>query len=249
MYRKASHSNRYLTFDLEHPMCTKRAVATNLYRRAEALSSSEMEKEKEKQLVTSILRANGYSKHVLRQAQRLTRVTPTGDKEWISTVVIPYRRTTSDDIRRILNKFNIKVAFQATNTLRRKLVKLKDPLSDSEKSDCVYRLNCADCEACYIGQTARQLDVRVKEHKRCTKTRPNNPISLKKLENDSAIAAHALLNEHRVNFDQPSVLKQGFHTHKERLLTEALLINSTASAVNRSDGADLSPIWQAILSS
>ena len=145
-----------------------------------------------------------------------------------------------------MNRHNIKVAFKASNTLRQKLVRLKDPLSTSELSDCVYRLQCADCEACYVGQTARQLDTRMKKHERCAKGKPTNAASLNKLENDSAIAAHALLNDHQVEFERPNVMKHGFRSYKERLLTEALLIHNTPNAVNRSDGLDISPIWHAI---
>ena len=169
------------------------------------------------------------------------------EKEWLTTVVVPYRKTTSEDIRRILNKYKIRVAFQANNTLRKHLVKLKDPLPSLEKSNCIYRLHCEDCKVCYIGQTSRQLDVRVKEHKRCATKLPTDVTRLKKLENDSAIALHAVLNDHKVAFDKPRLLKHSFRTHKQRLVTEALFINSTPDVINRSDGYELSSIWQAAL--
>ena len=246
VYRKASHSNRYLAFDSEHPLSTKKAVASNLYHRAMVLSSSEYNREKEKEVVTSILMANGYNNHVLEEARNNRDSNNQRDKEWLSTVVIPYRKSTSEDLRRILNQYNIRVAFQATNTLRQQLVKLKDPITSLERSNCVYKLKCKDCEACYVGQTARDLDVRVKEHRRCTTKLPIEATRLKKLENDSAIALHAMVNDHRIDFDHPHVLKHGFRTYKQRLVSEAVLITTTPSVVNRSDGFELSPIWRTL---
>ena len=146
-----------------------------------------------------------------------------------------------------MNKYNIRVAFQADNTLRKQLVELKDPFKSLERSNCIYRLQCQDCEACYIGQTARELGVRMEEHKRCASKRPTDATQLKKLENDSAIALHAVLSQHRVAFDNLSLLKHGFKTYKQRLISESMFILSTPDAVNRSDGHDLSPIWQAVV--
>ena len=231
-------------------MSTKKAVAKNLYRRARKICNTEVEKEQEIKRVTSILRANGYNESVLRYSQNAPRssiVPPVSEnREWLSTIVIPYRKNTSEDIRRVLNRYNIRVAFQASNTSRRQLVKLKDLVSTLEQSNCVYKLKCSDCEACYVGQTVRELGVRVKEHERCAGKRPTDETRLKKLENDSAIAAHAVLNGHSIEFDRPCVLKQGFRTYKQRVLAESYLIYTTPGVVNRNDGSELSPFWQTV---
>jgi hypothetical protein len=247
IYRKSYNSNRYLAFSSEHPLCTKKAVATNLFRRAAILTTSVSETQKESEFISSVLNANGYNKNILNAARVTSTTAHTEQKQWLTTVVIPYRRNTSEDIRRTLNQYNIRIAFQATNTLRKNLVHLKDPQPRGEQVNCVYMLHCNDCESCYVGQTARQLNVRVKEHERCCKKQPRNAEQLERLERDSAIAVHALLTDHRVDFEQPKILKHGFRTYKERLLTEALLFNCTPYVVNRSDGSDLSAIWQSIL--
>jgi len=33
------------------------------------------------------------------------------------------------------------------------------------QTDCVYRIDCSDCDMTYVGQTKRKLGTRVKEHK------------------------------------------------------------------------------------
>ena len=56
----------------------------------------------------------------------------------------------------VSNKFNIKNLIHA-NT------KDKDP---PNKKSGIYKVNCKDCCKCYIGQTRRNIEIRMKEHRR-----------------------------------------------------------------------------------
>ncbi|MGL5622491.1 GIY-YIG nuclease family protein, partial [Cetobacterium sp.] len=207
------------------------------------LTSSDHKKDEEERFITSVLLENGYKARFIMDSKRDAVSPRTVKREWLSTAVIPYRRNTSEAIRRVLNQYKIRVTFQATNTLGRMLVHLKDPLESMQHSNCVYMLKCSDCDACYVGQTARQLGVRMKEHERCTHTLPKTPEEWKKIESDSAIALHAIVSGHTLDVQKTRILKQGFKSFKHRLTTETLLINTTANVVNRSEGAELSPIW------
>ena len=72
----------------------------------------------------------------------------------------------------VSNKFNIKNLIQA-NT------KDKDP--PNKKSE-IYKVNCKDCHKCYIGQTTRNIETRMKEQCR----------NIKCFQIDkSAVAAHS----------------------------------------------------------
>ena len=64
------------------------------------------------------------------------------EKEWVGA---PYKESTSEALRRILNKVNIRVAFQKGKTLRSQLVRLKDRLPRDRATDCVYKIKCKDC--------------------------------------------------------------------------------------------------------
>ena len=41
---------------------------------------------------------------------------------------------------------------------------MKDPVTKSLKSFVVYKFVCPGCNACYIGETTRQMLTRIKEH-------------------------------------------------------------------------------------
>ena len=72
----------------------------------------------------------------------------------------------------------------------------KDLLHNHMKSGVVYKINCLDCNALYIGQTSRQLKKRMYEHDR----------SVKKLDERSVISSHCHKYTHSFDFDNVQVL-------------------------------------------
>jgi len=62
-------------------------------------------------------------------------------------------------------KFNILVAFAISNTLKEFIKMCKDKLEKLSCCDVVYKINCVDCEASYVGQTKRRLQTRIYKHK------------------------------------------------------------------------------------
>ncbi|KAG5444317.1 hypothetical protein CSKR_104989 [Clonorchis sinensis] len=118
------------------------------------------------------------------------------------------------------------------------LVKAKDPVEWKHHTNFIYQIPCTECPAKYINQTARQLAVRIAEHKRRTRFPPRSPIELKKLVRDSTIALHALESNHQISFDGTRIVQSGFKSHVERTCAEALQTNTQSSCINRSDGAE-----------
>ena len=59
---------------------------------------------------------------------------------------------------------NIKATFYTQTTLRSLLSKPKDPILKEDRNNAVYQLNCKDCEAIYVGETKRRLNIRPEEH-------------------------------------------------------------------------------------
>ena len=44
------------------------------------------------------------------------------------------------------------------------LCKLKDKIDPISKKDAVYKMNCKDCNAVYIGETSKTVGDRLEEH-------------------------------------------------------------------------------------
>ena len=173
------------------------------------------------------------------QRSQKTRVTTTNP--------LPYWVEISEELRRILNSFDIRVFFKTSNTLGSKLVKSKDLIPSEEQANCVYKINRRDCEQVYNGQTSRQLSTRINEHRLASKRQPRNPMELKHLEDCSAIAAHSLFTGYQVNFDDAEIIQRGFDSHKQRFMAECSHITANKNCVNRSSGSVIHPLWQIVM--
>ena len=66
---------------------------------------------------------------------------------------------------RALRPFGFRPAFYNPVTIKGLFVRLKDRIPEDEKSG-VYKLECNDCMSVYIGETSRQLKIRVGEHEK-----------------------------------------------------------------------------------
>ena len=79
-------------------------------------------------------------------------------------VTIPYIQGVLEMMTRILSDINVQVHMKPFRTLRRILSHPKDHIPDDDKSSIVYKINCHDCDASYVGETGRALKARVSEH-------------------------------------------------------------------------------------
>ena len=114
----------------------------------------------------------------------------------LTTVTIPYIKGTSETISRILQPYNIRVAHKPTTTLRRLLTNVKDRDEPNNRQGAVYKIKCSDCQASYIGETGRNLNTRLTEHKRATRNGDAN----------NHIAVHHQLTNHNIDWDSAQCL-------------------------------------------
>ncbi|GAA56449.1 hypothetical protein CLF_110913 [Clonorchis sinensis] len=187
--------------------------------------------------VKNEIRGSGYPTSLIkRHLRRVLVPVAEPNRDWIGTAVIPYKPGTWEVIRRILNKANIKVAFQKGNTLCFALVQLKDRFPASR--DCVYTTKCNDCTKVYIGQTARGLHNRIGEHRRKISRPLKNANEYQAFLKDSATAKHALDTGHKIELENVEFLRQGLRSKLPRLMAETVEIGKHPS-VNRMEDVKL----------
>ena len=230
VFRKTTHTDKYLSFESHHPLAHKLSIVRTLFGRAEKLCSTIDEKDRERKHITSALETNGYPKQVIR---RIGNKPVDGNSNSLrdkddpkATVVIPYVRHVSECVRRILNRLNVRTCFKPRRTLRHMLVHPKDPTPARSVSGVVYRIPCSDCDRAYIGQTGRTLDHRIKEHKRgytCEETVT------------SAVAEHSMNQQHKIDWDGAEVIarEQGWY---KRCFLESWSIRSNRHSMNKDRG-------------
>ena len=245
VYRKAMHTDRVLNFGSNHSDNARAAVVHALMGRVEThFAHDDVEgKNREKKHVMEVLRANGYPDHfiwrtVRRQENRNVDSRSGGleERSVDSYVSVPYVRGMSEAIANILRPLGIKVAHHSSSWKWKICAGIKDRIPDSLRKGVVYCVPCQDCEAVYVGETLRNLTVRLQEHKRHVAA---GDICR------SAVAEHATTCDHRIDWGGAAVLGTE-QRWRERKVKEALHISRQKNhgpVMNKDSGWALSAVW------
>ena len=134
----------------------------------------------------------------------------------------------SERLNRIFRKHNTKVASKPERTIRYILVKPKDRTPQDQQCGAIYKIQCSDCDAFYIGETGRQLNTRIGEHKKSVRL---DGIS-------SAVGEHQMDTGHDIAWDEVSVL--GIESKDyPRKIREAIEIRTQHPSLNCDLGLEL----------
>ena len=82
-----------------------------------------------------------------------------------ATVCLPHVCGVPEALKRGLELSGIRLVIRPHQTLRKRLVYLKDVIPKMERSCVVYCIPCGGCPAKYVRETKRKLGKRVNEHK------------------------------------------------------------------------------------
>ena len=139
-----------------------------------------------------------------------------------TTATIPYIKGTSEAIARILQPYNIRVAHKPITTLRHLLTNVKDKDEPNNRQGAIYKIECSDCQASYIGETGRNLNTRLTEHKRATRNGDVN----------NHISEHHRQTNHRIDWDSAKCLTYSTN-YFQRLTLESWFTNLEQTPLNR----------------
>jgi hypothetical protein len=117
---------------------------------------------------------------------------------------------------------NVQLSYFSLNKLNKYIKVHKDTLLELSHRKVVYKINCNDCEASYVGQTGRQLLTRVKEHN--SHIRRNGG-------GHSVLTDHRLEHNHDFNWKDVKILDQEPSLNK-RLISEMIFIKRQKEGLN-----------------
>ena len=196
----------------------------------------------EKSYVNNALTQCGYPHWAFKKANSNKQSTTNQQQGSSNTTrnktlaVIPYISGISDRIKKIYKKHGINTCFKPSNTLRSKLVKVKDKTPHDKTSNIVYGIKCEgkDCDATYIGETKQALSKRMNQHKR--------PVSGETY--DSAVYTHMQATGHSFNNKNVKVMDREQRWF-ERGVREAIWERVERPTLNKKGGLrfKLSPAW------
>ena len=122
VYRKPTHTDKYLDFSSHHPIAHKASVVKTLFSRADTLSSSPTNISDEQERIYRALITNHYPRSfVNRVIRKKPSISPSNRDRFFKTITIPYIRGVSEAVQRALEPAKVRVVFQPNTTLRRRL--------------------------------------------------------------------------------------------------------------------------------
>ncbi len=185
VYRKPTHTAKYLDYNSHHDKRHKVSTAQTLLHRAATLPNTEEGKQQERKHVTHTLMSNGYPKKFLQQVEQKrvmfkNRTPPPEElvrsffelvepKTNRSYAVLPYIKGLTEPLRRILKPHDIRVTTKPLRTLEQMFPSTKDRPVPENQTNVVYQINCSDCSWSYVGETGRAFITRKKEHEQNVK--------------------------------------------------------------------------------
>ena len=198
-----------------------------LLSRAWRLCSSYSSLHQEMVFLGNILTANGYPRTFVDSCTKrfLSRKYSTMDRDVVQDpdqkivfLSLPYVGVNSFKVQRQIKRVlhavaplsSLRMIFKPAHKLS-ELCKLKCRIPLFSRSGVVYKVDCACCDAFYVGMTSRRLKQRMEEH------RDNS---------ESALCRHARECGHTIRFENPSI--QGSDAVTECLnVKEAFKIKGT----------------------
>ena len=163
VYKKPTHTDQYLMFDSNHHIGQKLGIVSTLNHRIKTIVTTEEDQRKEVKEVKNALKECGYPEWALNRKEK--DQTKRKDEECRGKVVLPYMKSLSENIAKVLRKYNVQTIHKPTRKLRSYVCNMKDKVHPMDKVGAIYEVQCTKHTADYTGETGRALKERGYEHK------------------------------------------------------------------------------------
>lgn len=246
-YLKPTASGRVVNYLSAHALTHKISTVKNLFYRAYHLSSAKYHKENEN-LIKCILKTNNYPIALVnrilngynKQLQRSINVR--GVSEPTRYFKFPYIEGLSEEIQKHISKKDptVKLAFYNTKVVNSIFTRLKHPTPKLMLSNLIYRVPCAGCSKCYVGQTRQYLKKRLYQHEYDCRLINYNK------EEKTALASHHFATSHNFDFSEVQILDREGQYFK-RNVSEMIYITLNDTVNCRADTMGLSVQYNRVI--
>ncbi|CAN7995283.1 unnamed protein product, partial [Ixodes pacificus] len=145
---------------------------------------------------------------------------------WATSIVsIPYVQGMSDAVRRAVRPLGVQTVFKPHYALANVFPKPQDHTPADGQSRVVYKVECGDCDATYVGETGRKRATRLKEHKR------DVPKATHAARSKTELVEHCWTTGHSFDLDNATTLARE-QRWRQRKVVESWFVRRNASVCN-----------------
>lgn len=251
-YRKPMSSGRYINWSSYHPMNMKINLIRNLKSRISKISHESF-RDKNLKILEDLLIKNGYPIKWLKKIiynipniqefneanrnETLTEELNIIDQNEIKYITLPFDKDLTKRLKSLIPKDKFKIATSNIKTIRLLFTKVKDQIDNLNRSNVVYKINCNDCDKCYIGQTTTKLKQRISLHKSNIRTNKDT----------CALSIHSKIENHQPNFNNIQILDIENNLNKRTFLEMVRIIQNENSINSRKDICNLSSMYSYLI--
>lgn len=264
-YSKPIASGRLLNYYSCHPMHTKMNVAVNFAKRVNKFSTN-LDPQSISSIIHSRLQQNNYPKQVTNRI--INRINRRPTRETAMEVSVEENRekcfrslTNIDGLTQQVTKTirkeypNVHIASKQSKTVGSLLPIAKDRTGKGDQSNVVYRIDCSDCDACYIGMTTTKLKSRLSGHRsnvrKLQKLRDdgytNTDAAIAEIREKTALINHAAAMEHSFGLDEVKIVERTHKSSNLPILESCHIYNTDKTVNKRSDTDNLHASYAGIL--
>ena len=209
VYRKPTYKNDLIHYYSHHDNNIKMGMIIGFQLRAIRICSPQY-LEKEQQNILNCFSSLKYPKTFIQKA-----------KEKATKIMARQRSEETNKPRLILPtnnlshaaKQNLTETFQVVSKTSPTIKNLIQRRPKSTKTGNIYKIPCHDCDKEYIGETGRELEKRIREHRQ----------ALRKDDQLNAVAQHRTNLNHNINLSNASVIHFEDDPMKRKLIEAAVI--------------------------
>nr|VZI00449.1 unnamed protein product [Spirometra erinaceieuropaei] len=207
VFRKATNTTQILNFNNNHPISHKRSCVRALYRRVETYCSETEDRVAEFQNLRQVFKENVHPRNfVSRCMRKRDEGQNRTDPKFLRA--IPYIKNVAEAVSRLLAPLGVGVAQRPEATMRRQVIRPKDPLPRHEASRVVYCIWCSCGHSNYVGESGRLIRTRIAE--RAAAVRRNDA--------NSQVAVYSRRPRLTFKFDVTEIIARGDNRVSRELL-------------------------------
>ena len=216
VYRKPTNSDNYIHYFSAHSNSTKTGIIIGFFLRAYRICDPIFIDQEITKIYESF-RKRDYPNYFINNARRKAEkiyYNPRVKTNDITRISLP-KISINTDIQNILGK-DIKIVEKMSKTIGSQLRKIPGKINEAEGG--IYKIPCKDCNKIYIGETGKNLQTRIKQHRR----------EFDNYNTSNANVVHWLDNGHRINWESASLIKKCNNERKRKIIESAkILCNDT----------------------